>query len=256
MESILEVKNIHKHFGENHVHRGISFQLKKGEAVGLLGGSGQGKSVLLRELIGLEYIDDGEIIYRGERLDCLNEEDLFSYRTKISYSFQSGALFDSITVFENIAFPLFEHTKMTEDEITDKVNDTLKIVDMDGKGNLMPSDLSGGMQKRIGLARSIILDPEIILYDEPTAGLDPLNTQNVVKIMNRLKERGISSIFVTHDIPAALQTCDRILLLNKGRIIFKGTTEEFTNSEQKEVQDFFTNQVNTQKKRFKVNTES
>lgn len=254
-EAILNINNIHKSFSGTPVHKGVTFQLKKGEAIGLLGGSGQGKSVLLRELIGLEYIDDGEISYRGTRLDNLEEEDLFSYRTKISYSFQSGALFDSITVFENIAFPLFEHTELTEQEISEKVNRALKVVDMDGKGDLMPSDLSGGMQKRVGLARSIILDPEIILYDEPTAGLDPVNTQNVVKIMNKLKERGISSIFVTHDIPAAIQTCDRILLLNGGKIIFEGTTDDFVNSERADVKEFFTNQVNTQKRRFKMRDE-
>lgn len=238
-ETLLSVNNIYKSFGENHIHKGVNFILKKGESIGLLGGSGTGKSVLLRSIIGLEQIDQGSIEFKETRLDKLTEEELFKYRTKISYSFQSGALFDSINVYENIAFPLFEHTQLTESQIKEKSESVLELVDMKGKNNLMPSDLSGGMQKRVGLARSIILDPEIILYDEPTAGLDPSNTQNVINIMNKLKSLGISSIFVTHDIPAALQTCDRILLLREGKIFFDGPANEFEKNQSPEIQEFF-----------------
>lgn len=230
METLLEVKNVVKNFEDKQVHRGVSFVLRKGETIGLLGHSGSGKSVLLRSLIGLEDIDGGEVIYRGNRIDKLSEEELFKVRTKISYSFQSGALFDSDSVFENIAYPLFEHTKLKESEIEAKVDEILKLVNMAESKELMPSDLSGGMQKRVGLARSMALGPEILLYDEPTAGLDPVNVELVLDIMKKFKEKGFSGIFVTHEIPAAKKICDRILVLRDGKIYFEGPPEEFERS--------------------------
>lgn len=227
---ILELKNIHKSFGENIIHQGIDLTLKKGESLGLLGGSGTGKSVLLRSIIGLERIDHGEILFHGERFDHLKEELLTPYRIKISYSFQSGALFDSENVFENIAYPLFEHTQFSYSQIKDKVSEMLRLIDLPGRELVMPSDLSGGMQKRVGMARSMILNPEVILYDEPTAGLDPANTLNVISLMQRLKEKGLASIFVTHDIPAALMLCDRIVVLHEGKIVFNDTPVKFQTS--------------------------
>lgn len=227
---ILQVKNVHKAYGDKKVHTGVSFSLTAGETIGLLGNSGTGKSVLLRSIIGLEQIDKGEIYYHDKRIDDLDEEAFYEIRKKISYSFQNAALFDSLNVFENIAYPLFEHTKLTEEEIHHKVDDILKVINMPYAKHLMPSDLSGGMQKRVGLARAIILNPEILLYDEPTAGLDPVNTDIVIDIMNEFKRRGFSGIFVTHDIPSARRVCDRILILQEGKIYFNGTTEEFNNS--------------------------
>lgn len=227
MEQILEVKNVEKSFEEKRVHRGVNFKLFKGETIGLLGHSGTGKSVLLRSLIGLEEIDKGEILYRGQRIDQLEEEELYSIRTKISYSFQSGALFDSISVFENVAYPLFEHTKLKEQEIEHRVLEILKLVNMAESKDLMPSDLSGGMQKRVGLARSMALNPDILLYDEPTAGLDPVNVELVLEIMKNFKAQGFSGIFVTHDIPAAKKICDRLLILKDGVVHFSGTPTEF-----------------------------
>lgn len=235
---ILELKDIHKSFGENAVHRGINLTLKKGESLGLLGGSGTGKSVLLRSIIGLERIDKGQILFHNERFDHLDEDDLTPYRIKISYSFQSGALFDSINVFENIAYPLFEHTRFSYTQIKDKVAQMLKLIDLPGKEEIMPSDLSGGMQKRVGMARAMILNPEVVLYDEPTAGLDPANTLNVVSLMQRLKEKGLASIFVTHDIPSALSLCDRIVVLYQGKIIFNDTPEKFQASNDPVVMKF------------------
>ncbi len=226
-ETILELKNIHKSFGSNVVHRGINITLKKGESLGLLGGSGTGKSVLLRSIIGLERIDQGEILFHGERFDHLNEDQLTPYRIKISYSFQSGALFDSVNVFENIAYPLFEHTRHSYKQIKDRVAEMLKLIDLPGREEVMPSDLSGGMQKRVGMARAMILNPEVVLYDEPTAGLDPANTLNVVSLMQRMKEKGLASIFVTHDIPSAISLCDRIVVLSEGKIIFNDTPTAF-----------------------------
>lgn len=227
---ILELRDIHKAFASKKIHQGVSFHLNVGETIGLLGNSGTGKSVLLRSIIGLERIDRGEILYRQQRIDQLSEEALFPIRTRISYSFQNAALFDSLTVFENIAYPLFEHTQLTEVEVERKVLEVLKFINMEEARELMPSDLSGGMQKRVGLARSMILNPEILLYDEPTAGLDPVNTDMVIEIMKKFKTQGFSGIFVTHDIPAAKRVCDRFLILRHGKIYFDGNLKEFNES--------------------------
>lgn len=240
MEEILQVKNVHKSFEGKEVHRGVSFALKEGETLGLLGPSGTGKSVLLRSLIGLESIDEGEIVYRGSRIDLLSEKQYCKIRTKISYSFQSGALFDSISVYENVAYPFFEHTRMKEDEIEKKVMEILEVVNMADARDLMPSDLSGGMQKRVGLARSMALTPDILLYDEPTAGLDPINVEMVIDVMKKCKFKGLSGIFVTHDIPAALKICDRVVILRQGKVGFIGTIDEFENSTDPFVQSFLT----------------
>lgn len=238
-EAILELKNVEKSFGTHQVHKGVNIELRPGETIGLLGNSGTGKSVLLRSIIGLEYIDQGEITYHGKRLDTLSEIDLFKVRTKISYAFQNGALFDSVNVFENIAYPLFEHTDLELNQIKQKVADLLKLIGLEGKEHVMPSDLSGGMQKRVGLARAIVLEPEIILYDEPTAGLDPLNTVNILSIMEKFKEKKMSGIFVTHDIPAAMRVCDRILILDNGKIYFNGTPKELESSKDPVIEKFF-----------------
>lgn len=238
-QAILKINNLTKSFGNNHVHRGVNLNLHRGESIGLLGGSGTGKSTLLRMIIGLDYIDSGEIIFHHDRIDNLTEDQICKYRTQISYSFQSGALFDSQTVFENIAYPLIEHTKLDLFEIQAKVKKVLKLIDLEGKEDLMPSDLSGGMQKRVGMARAMILDPEIILYDEPTAGLDPSNTENVVQVMKKLKDLGHASIFVTHDIPAAIAFCDRIMILADGVIAFNDTIEVFQTSDLPIVEKFF-----------------
>lgn len=237
--NILEVKNLYKSFEDKQIHRGIDFSLQLGETIGLLGPSGTGKSVLLRSLIGLEEVDSGEIYFHQKRIDHLTESQLYPIRTKISYAFQGGALFDSISVFENIAYPLFEHTKCSEQEIQDRVMQILKVVNMEDAWDLMPSDLSGGMQKRVGLARAMVLNPEILLYDEPTAGLDPVNVEMVLEVMGRFKAKGISGIFVTHDIPAAKKICDRILILKEGKIGFNGTIDDFEKSEDPFVQTFF-----------------
>jgi phospholipid/cholesterol/gamma-HCH transport system ATP-binding protein len=239
-EVILELKNVEKSFGNNPIHKGVNLTLHQGESLGLLGGSGTGKSVLLRSIIGLERIDSGEILFKNKRLDHLKENQLTPYRIKISYSFQSGALFDSINVFENIAYPLFEHTNFSYLQIKDKVSEMLKLIDLEGKEELMPSDLSGGMQKRVGMARAMILNPEVILYDEPTAGLDPANTLNVIDLMQKLKKKGLASIFVTHDIPSAIMLCDRIVVLFEGKIAFNDTPAQFLKSEDPIVKKFIT----------------
>jgi phospholipid/cholesterol/gamma-HCH transport system ATP-binding protein len=245
-QAILKINNLVKSFGDNHVHQGVNLRLHRGESIGLLGGSGTGKSTLLRMIIGLDFIDQGEILFHDQRIDKLNEDQLSKYRKQISYSFQSGALFDSQTVFENIAYPLIEHTSLDLFEIQAKVKKVLKLIDLEGKEELMPSDLSGGMQKRVGMARAMILDPEIILYDEPTAGLDPSNTENVLNVMKKLKNLGHASIFVTHDIPAAIAFCDRVMILAEGNIAFNDTIEAFQKSDLPIVEKFFKSKGNIQ----------
>jgi phospholipid/cholesterol/gamma-HCH transport system ATP-binding protein len=235
---ILEVKHLKKSFGGKVLHKDINFQLNKGETLALLGGSGTGKSVLLRSLIGLEDIDSGEIIYHNSPIQNSNENQWNQIRKELSYSFQSGALFDSLTVYENLSYPLREHTKMKHEEIDQKVSTILEKIDLPNKGHLMPADLSGGMQKRIGMARSIMLDPEIVLFDEPTAGLDPKNKYNIINLIKDLKKNGLTSIFVSHDIPSTLELCDRILVLSDGIILFSGNREDFLNSQNKVIQNF------------------
>lgn len=230
MSDILQIKDLQKSFGAKPVHRGVSLTLAKGETIGLLGNSGTGKSVLLRCLIGLETMDAGEVWFQGQRIDLFDEAQLLPIRTHISYAFQSGALFDSLSVYDNIAYPLREHRRLSEREEEQRVREMLQLVHLQDAEHLFPSDLSGGMQKRAGLARAMVLSPDIILYDEPTAGLDPANVENVLEIMRNFKGRGVAGIFVTHDIPAAKKVCDRLLIIDEGRIAFSGTVSEFDQS--------------------------
>lgn len=235
----LQVKNLHKSFGTKKVHQGVSFDLYQNEILGLFGGSGTGKSVVLRSLIGLESPDQGEILFEGKNLTELSEREMFPIRTQISYVFQNGALFDSLTVEENLAYPLHAHAShLSEDEIKNKVNEMLTLIDMPGSNDLLPNELSGGMQKRAGFARSIILNPKIVLFDEPTAGLDPVNTQRLLKNILSFKSRGMTGVFVTHDIPAAFEICDRIAILNQGKIELVLTTEEMKTSNHPLVKSF------------------
>jgi phospholipid/cholesterol/gamma-HCH transport system ATP-binding protein len=235
---VLDIKNLYKSFGEKQVHRGVSFQLYHGEILGLFGGSGTGKSVILRSIIGLDKPDEGQICFENKDITKLNERELIKVRTQIGYVFQNGALFDSLTVEENLAYPLREHTKLTDNEINQRVNQMLELIDMRGTNALLPGELSGGMQKRAGLARAIIMDPKIILFDEPTAGLDPANTKRLLDNINRLKDRGITGIFVTHDIPSAFEISDRIAILYEGRIHVIDDVENIKKSKDPLVQTF------------------
>lgn len=239
----LDIRNLHKAFGPKVVHRGVSLQLYQGEILALFGGSGTGKSVILRSIIGLEHPDQGEIIFEGRDLTKLSEEELFKVRTEIGYVFQNGALFDSLTVEDNLAYPLREHTSLSESEIHEKVNAMLELIDMKGSNQLYPGELSGGMQKRAGLARATILEPKVILFDEPTAGLDPINTQRLIQNIRKLKDRGITGIFVTHDIPAAFEIADRIAILAQGKIYVVDTVEKIRESTDPLVKSFLTGQM-------------
>ena len=242
-DHILEMRNLKKRFKEKMVHDGLSFGLRKGEILSLFGGSGTGKSVCLRSIIGLERPDDGEIVFQGRDISRIPESKLTEVRKKIAYVFQGGALFDSMTVEENLAYPLVEHTRLNDSEIASKIGDMLKLIGMAGSENLLPASLSGGMQKRVGLARAIILEPEIILYDEPTAGLDPQNTKNLIEIMGKLRDMGRSGIFVTHDIPAALEVSDRIAILYNRKIHVIDTVENIKKSDDPVVKAFIEGSV-------------
>ena len=237
-EVVLEIKGIYKSFGEKVIHRGVSFQLHKGEILGLFGGSGTGKSVLIRSIIGLERPDAGSVLFEGKDLLTLTERQLYKVRMKIGFVFQNGALFDSLTVEENLAYPLREHTKLSDAEIQERIENMLELIDMKGSNDLLPNELSGWMQKRAGMARATILEPSVILFDEPTAGLDPVNTRRLTGNISKLKERGITGIFVTHDIPAAFEICDRIAILKDGLIHLIDTVEAVKHSKDSYVQSF------------------
>lgn len=235
---MIQVKNFSKSFDGKIVHRNISFEVFKGECLGLVGGSGAGKSVILRSLIGLEKPDTGEVIIAGQDIVPLSEEELIPIRIQVAYVFQNGALFDSMNVFENLAYPLIEHSSLDKEEIRQRIAEQLSEFGLDGTQHLYPAELSGGMQKRVGLARAIVNGPSIVLYDEPTAGLDPFNTRKLQEMILRLKGRGVTSILVTHDMPTAFAVCDRIALLHDGIIATTGTIAEMQSNSEGDLQRF------------------
>jgi len=219
--------SLHKSFGEKRVLCGVNLEVRRGETVVVLGGSGSGKSVLIRHTIGLHRPDSGEVWVDGQRIDGFDEEELIGTRKKVGMLFQAGALFDSMTVEENVGYALREHTDWDDERIAARVREVLGYVELENVEQLMPSDLSGGMRKRVALARAIALAPEAVLYDEPTTGLDPI-TANTINLMIRglQKRLGITSIVVTHDIHSAFTVGDRIAFLHDGRIEFDGTVDE------------------------------
>ena len=227
--ALIEVKNFRKCFGSKVVHDDVSFYVKKGECLGLVGGSGAGKSVILRSLIGLEKPDSGSIVIEDIEVTKLNEREWVDVRKKVAYAFQGGALFDSMTVFQNLAYPLYEHTKLPFSEITKKIEVQLADFGLSGTERLFPNELSGGMQKRVGLARAMMLEPSILLYDEPTAGLDPYNTKRIQELILNLKKKGVTSILVTHDMPTAFAVCDKFAFLKDKVIKEQGTVEQLKN---------------------------
>lgn len=215
---VIEVVDFHKSFGSKKVHEGVSFYVRKGECLGLIGGSGTGKSVLLRSLVGLEKPDQGQILINGVDIAPMREQELVEIRKKVAYAFQGGALFDSMTVYENLAYPLREHFQYSEKEIAQKIHEQLLEFGLPGSEGLFPGNLSGGMQKRVGLARAMMMHPDVVLYDEPTAGLDPYNTKRIQESILSLKAKGVTSILVTHDMPTVYAVCDKVALLQNRRI--------------------------------------
>jgi phospholipid/cholesterol/gamma-HCH transport system ATP-binding protein len=221
------VKGLKKSFGEQQVLKGVDLSVAKSEILSVLGKSGTGKSVLLRLMIGLEKPDSGSILMNGKEVTNLEMGPLNEVRKKIGFLFQEAALYDSLTIAENVAFPLERNTQLSEAERNDKVRQLLASVGLDKDLEKMPSDISGGMRKRVGLARALALDPEIMLFDEPTAGLDPITAAEIGKLIQKLRdERHTTSIVVTHDMHAAHHFSDRLVMLKEGNVLIAGTFDD------------------------------
>ena len=236
---MIAVRDLAKKIGRQEILRGIDLTVAKGETLVIIGRSGGGKSVLLKHLIGLLQPDAGEIWIDGQNIIGLSERKLAAIRRKVGILFQGGALFDSMTVEENIAFPLREAGERDPKVIREKVNEMLEVMEMEGQQRKMPVNLSGGMKKRVGLARSIIRRPSCILYDEPTSGLDPVVSDSINRLIRRLQERfHVTSIVVTHDMKSAFHLADHIGYLHEGRIYFYGTPQELQVSGDPLLQDF------------------
>jgi len=238
-EPFIRYRGIHKAFADKLVLRGLDLDVGQGETVVVLGGSGSGKSVLLRHTIGLHRPDRGEVWVDGTEITGLREEQLIETRKKVGMLFQAGALFDSMTVEDNVGYALNEHTDRSPAEIRARVSEVLQLVELEGVEELMPADLSGGMRKRVALARAIALAPRAILYDEPTTGLDPITANTINRLICSLQRRlGVTSIVVTHDIHSAFAVGDRIAFLHEGRIQFDGSVEAARNATEPLLRNF------------------
>ena len=234
------VEDLHKSFGSQNVLNGISLTVRRGETLAVLGRSGTGKSVLLRLIIGLEKPDSGSVRIHGQDIAGLALDQLGEIRKKMGFLFQHAALYDSLTVEQNVAFPLQHHKKeMSKSERADRVRELLAEVGMEGGLAKMPSDISGGMQKRVGLARALALEPDILLLDEPTAGLDPISSAEIDDLVLKLQqEHHMASIVVTHDLHSAKTIADRLALLNEGNVVIEGSFEELQKSDIEFVREF------------------
>lgn len=225
--ALIECRNLHKSFGRQVVLDGLNLSINAGESLVIIGASGSGKSVLLKHIVGLLRPDSGEVWFDGRRTDDLPERELVSMRTRFGFLFQMSALFDSMTCFENVSFPLIEHTKKSAEEISRIVRHCLAMVGLPDVGSKMPAQLSGGQKKRVALARAIALQPEVILYDEPTTGLDPIRADVINELILKLwREMKVTSITVTHDMASAFKIGTRIVMIYHGVLIFDGTPDE------------------------------
>ena len=239
MNAMIEVRDLHKTLGNQEVLRGVDLEVGKGETIVVIGRSGSGKSVLLKHFIGLLKPTRGEVLVEGKPIAGLPERKLGEIRKKVGILFQSGALFDSMNVEQNLAFPLWEGGLRDKKEIANRVAEALEMVDLAGEQKKMPEDLSGGMRKRVGLARTIVGRPACILYDEPTTGLDPINSDSINHLIRRLQKRlQVTSVVVTHDMKTAFHTADHIAYLHEGRIYFYGDAKGLQASQDPVVQDF------------------
>lgn len=229
---MIETRNVIKSFGSLRVLDGVNLQIAKGESVVIIGRSGGGKSVLLKHLVGLTQPDSGEVLVAGENIVGMSERRLLQVRHRFGMLFQSAALFDSMTVAENIAFPLRREKGLSEAELRQRVSHALELVELPGTERKKPSELSGGMRKRVGLARAIVYQPEIVLYDEPTTGLDPIVSDSIDQLIVRVRDRlSVTSIVVTHDMRSARRVGQRILMLHEGKIYAEGTPDEIFSSD-------------------------
>ena len=240
-EPVISISGLYKSFGELDVLKGVDFKLFKGENVAVLGKSGTGKSVLIKIIVGLLKPDKGEVIVLGEHVDKLERKELDALRLRIGFSFQSSALYDSMNVYHNLAFPLTMNVKnLSKKDVDDAVEEVLDAVGLKDKINELPSDLSGGQRKRIGIARTLILKPEIMLYDEPTSGLDPITSSEIIELINNVQQKyNTSSVIITHDLTCAKNTGNRSAILLDGRFLKVGTFEEVFESDDEQIRAFF-----------------
>ncbi len=238
---MIQFQNLHKRFGERQILKGINLNIVKGKTTVILGVSGGGKSTIIKHIVGLLKPEEGGIIVDGTQIVGCSEQEMRAIRKEVGFLFQSGALFDSMNVFENVAFPLREHTKMSEEEIHKNVFSKLSMVGLkpDDIATLFPDELSGGMRKRVGLARTIVLEPKIILYDEPTSGLDPVTSDHITQMIIKLQDKlGVTSVLISHDINESFKAGDYFAMLFDGKIVAYGNAEEIKNSEHPAVQQF------------------
>lgn len=241
---MIELINVKKKFGEKEVLRGVDLKILKGETLVIIGPSGCGKSVMLKHIVGLMIPDEGEILIEGRDIVKMRETEVYKIRKKFGFQFQGSALFDSMTVEENVGLGLVENTNKTKTEIKEIVEEKLEIVGLPGTGKLMPADLSGGMKKRVALARSLAINPEYILYDEPTTGLDPIMSDAIDELIKELTNRlKVTSIVVTHDIFSVYDVADQVAMMHEGKVYFKGTPKELVESDD-EIIRLFLNRTN------------
>jgi len=241
---MIEIRGLTKSFGDLHVLNNVSFDVNVGENLVVFGKSGTGKSVLLKCIVGLLKPDKGDVFVNGENVITFSTKKLNAFRKNLGFLFQGAALYDSMSVRENLEFPLKRNFNFSQEEVDKKVLKTLELVGLEEAVDKMPSELSGGMRKRIGLARSIITEPALMLYDEPTTGLDPITSKEIsVLILNLQKKLKMTSIVVTHDLLCAEIISDRAIMLNEGKIVFEGTIEEMTNSQDKFLKNFFSHEI-------------
>lgn len=237
--AIVRLNDVYKSFGRLHVLRGISLEFPTGQTTVVLGPSGCGKSVMLKHIVGLLRPDWGQVWFDNHRVDNLSETRLGAYRRQVGFLFQQGALFDSMSVGDNVAFPLLEHTKQSPEERKKRVLQVLTMVGLADTINKMPVDLSGGQRKRVALARAVVLEPKVILYDEPTTGLDPIRSDVINELILKLqRELRITSIVVTHDLASAFKVADLTVMLHEGKVVFQGTPDQLRASDDPTVQRF------------------
>jgi phospholipid/cholesterol/gamma-HCH transport system ATP-binding protein len=235
----IEVRGLHRRIGWQHILRGLDLSVNRGETLVLIGPSGEGKSVLLKHLIGLMKPDSGQVLVEGQEITKLKERELAKIRVNLGYLFQNAALFDSMTVAENVAFPLKEAGMRDKEERRERVREALELVELEEHMDKMPISLSGGMRKRVGIARAIVAKPRCILYDEPTAGLDPVVTDIIDHMIMRMKQHlGMTSIVVTHDMKSVFKIADRVAMLKQGVMRFCGTPAQLRESPERDLQDF------------------
>jgi len=238
-EPMIEVRDLWKSFNGNQVLKGVNLQMDPGTTTVILGGSGSGKTVLMKHIMGLFKPDHGEVIVDGQDVTQLDRRELSRFRTRMGMVFQSSALFDSLTVYVNVAFALREHTKLSEDEIAARVKEKLSVVELYGVEQKYPAELSGGMRKRVALARAIIREPKIVLYDEPTTGLDPLTTESVDDMIIGARQKlAVTSVVISHDIGSTFHIADHVAMLHDGRIVEEGPPDKVRHSQEPHTRHF------------------